>query len=116
MDVPTTGARSTSPPTHGNEMRIVESGAGVQTRPRQTRGRHFRPEVVHSEVGNDAALISVIVVAVGDSTSDPATWAAGVTPRVTVNVPVLPPAIGAMPVTVRISLSILMLNPAMAGN
>ena len=36
---------------------MVGSGAGRHTRPRQVRGRHVRPEVVHSLLGNDALVL-----------------------------------------------------------
>ena len=36
---------------------MVGSGAGRQTRPRQVRGRHFRPDVDQSLFGNDALVL-----------------------------------------------------------
>ena len=36
---------------------MVGSGAGRHTRPRQVRGRHLRPELVHSLLGNDALVL-----------------------------------------------------------
>ena len=36
---------------------MVGLGAGRHTRPRQVRGRHVRPEVVHSLLGNDALVL-----------------------------------------------------------
>lgn len=36
---------------------MVGSGAGRHTRPRQVRGRHFRPDVDHSLFGNDVLVL-----------------------------------------------------------